>query len=129
MHGALPPDSAADHGAIVELRHDNNIVSAMGVAWRENHDIEQIIIDGTTGRLVLADLKAGRLKLIRDWTSTDEDQPPLPFTHWGLMDNFNAHLRSGSALACDGQAGRQSTVIEDLINEAAEDGAWQPVTY
>ena len=127
--GPLPPDSAVDHGAIVELRHAKNVTSAMGVAWRENHDIEQIIIDGSDGRLVLADLKMGRLKLIKEWTCQDEDQPPLPFTHWGLMENFNNHLRSGSALACDGSAGRQSTVIEDFIANTAADGNWHPVIY
>ena len=127
--GQLPPDSAAEQGPIVELEHADGTISALGVEWRENHDIEQIIIDGDTGRLVLADLKAGRLKLIREWNCEDEDQPPLPFTHWGLMENFNQALRGEGPLACDGMEGRQSTVIEDLIAAVPHDGQWYPVTY
>ena len=59
------------------------------------------------------------------------DQPPLPFPHWGLMENMNNFLRdpANAALACDGVAGRQSTVIEDFIAAVPADSQWKPVVY
>ena len=84
----LPPDSNADFGPVLTAEHASGVTSIMNVDWRENHDIEQVIIDGDNGRIVVADLKAGRVKVVRGWSCEDHDQPPLPFTHWGLMDNF-----------------------------------------
>ncbi|TVR11232.1 MAG: gfo/Idh/MocA family oxidoreductase [Planctomycetota bacterium] len=128
--GALPPDSHADHGNILQVRHGNGAVSVMNVDWRENHDVERVIIDGSAGRLVIDDLKAGRMWLIDEKGKAQEHhQPPLPWTHQGLMDQVAACFLGRATNPCDGQEGRKSTVILDAIAQAVETDGWCLLDY
>lgn len=127
--GPLPPDSHADHGAILQVRHANGALSVMNVDWRENHDVERVVLDGSEGRLVIDDLKAGRMWLVQDWKAQEMHQPPLPWTHHGLMDQVTACFLGRASNPCDGREGRKSTVILDAIAQALPDADWQAVSY
>jgi predicted dehydrogenase len=125
----LPPDSNAGRGPVLTTRHANGAEAVMNVGWLENHDVEQVIIDGSKGRIVIHDLKAGRMGLSRgtDWQA--QDQAPLPFAHQGLMENVSRHLLGRGPLACTGVEGRKSTVILDQISAAGAAGAEHSVSY
>lgn len=75
------------------------------------------------------DLKGGTLTVTRHGSETRETPAPLPFTHWGLIENFVAHLNGKAPLACDGVEGRKSTVILDLVEKLTPGGEPQSVRY
>lgn len=126
----LWPDHNAARGPVLTAQHHSGASSVLAVDWCENHDIEQVVLDGSEGRLVISDLKAGGLKLSRGWDCEHHDQPALPFAHWGLMANTADALLGRAQLACDGIEGRKSTVILDRIDEAGKAiGEKLSVTY
>jgi predicted dehydrogenase len=107
----------------------------MSDTWTETGMPEALVIEGESGSIHLHDLKGGSLTV----TSTPETaadtsnatiphKPParheelggLPWTHWGLIENFVAHLQTGAALLCDGAEGRRSTVILDALAAVQE---------
>ena len=125
----LEADANAAHGPVLTCEHINGARSRMAVGWNETHDVERLVIDGSAGRIVIHDLKAGSMSLVTANGHQRCDADPLPFTHWGLMANFIAHIRDGAALACDGIEGRRSTVILDAIEAAPADGSWSLIDY
>jgi len=125
----LPPDSHADHGAVLHAFSASGVESVMNVGWDETHDIEVLRFDGSAGRIEVDDLKKGTMRLVRDGDERDETQPPLRWTHWGLIENFVRHLQGRAPLACDGVEGRKSTVIEDSIAGARPGGGAVPIAY
>ncbi|MFW6291016.1 MAG: hypothetical protein ACOC7V_01730 [Spirochaetota bacterium] len=42
----------------------------------------------------------------------------LSYTHWGLVENYVAHLIDGKRLLCDGAEGMKSTAVLDALAEA-----------
>jgi predicted dehydrogenase len=101
-------------GAGFELHTFNatGVEAILPVGWRETGAPEQVEITGTTGRIEVTDLKGGHL-MVRD---RPERCAQLPATHWGLIENFVAHVTGQLPLACDVVAGRKSSVILDLVS-------------
>lgn len=126
----LIPDSHAQRGQVLETEHAGSARCRMNVGWHESHDVEKLVFDGSAGRLVIDDLKAGRMWLMRAGCKAEAcHQSPLPWTHHGLMDQVSHCFLGNGANPCSGEEGRQSTVILDLIAEAHGDGAWHAVSY
>ena len=112
----LEAGSHAERGLVLTtITQQDGVRCRMNIGWKETDLIERLGIVGSTGSLVIDDLKGGRLTLTRAGNREDLRVPGLAYTHWGLIDNVAAHLRDGSPLACDGAEGRRSQVIEDMV--------------
>ncbi|MHC5055769.1 MAG: Gfo/Idh/MocA family protein [Planctomycetota bacterium] len=125
----LPEGSHAAEGAVLHVRTKGGPEGVMNIGWDEKLAAETLDFAGTEGELRVRDLKAGRLELVRDGDTTREDVGPLPATHWGIVENFVAHVNGAAPLACDGVEGRKSTVILDIVGELAPDGGEVEVDY
>lgn len=111
--------------------------------WTETGMPEAITIWGETGNIRLFDLKDGDLAVTLEnkYDHSREESTPsktgqsvknvggLPYTHWGLIDNFVSYLLDGTQLLCDGGEGRKSTVILDALAKSPERDTWQAVEY
>lgn len=112
-----------------EVRTRGGATVSMMTGWTETGMPEAIQVNGESGRLYLADLKQGRLIIENENSRELHECGTLPFTHWGLFDNFNRHLLDGEPLLCDAVEGRKSTVILDCLQEIKTPGEWVPVSY
>ncbi len=84
---------------------------SMTNGWVETGMPEALRIIGTDGGIYLQDLKEGEITLRRGARTEQIPVSGLPYTHWGLIENFVRHLLGGEPLLCDGAAGRKSTVV------------------
>jgi predicted dehydrogenase len=113
-----------------EVRTTGGVLVRMMTGWSETGMPEAIKVTGDAGTLYLHDLKGGRLSRIhKDGTSEELCCGALPYTHWGLFDNFNRHLLEDAPLLCDGLEGRKSTVILDCLAAIRTFRQWVPVDY
>jgi predicted dehydrogenase len=112
-----------------DVRSASGVQIRMITAWAESGMPEAFVVCGTRGILHVADLKKGCLIREVDGAVALEMLGSLPFTHWGLVENFVAHLRKGEPLLCDGVEGRKSTVILDLLGAERTSDKWAPVDY
>lgn len=115
----LPPDSHAGRGLVLRATHQGGALSAGNLKMCENHDIEQVVIEGREARLVIHDLKEGRLSRTWGWKQERLDQPADPWAHWGIVGDFVSHLWVGTPLICPGAEGRKTTVIMDAVRAGA----------
>lgn len=60
---------------------------------------------------------------------TGVDGGRLAATHWGIVENFRNHLLGGAPPACDGAAGRKSSVVLDVVSLLPHDDRPVPVDY
>jgi hypothetical protein len=125
----LPAGSYAREGPVLHATARAGAEAIMNVSWRETGARETVEIAGDAGRVLITDLKGGSLVLDRNGSETRETFPPLPATHWGLVENLLAHVTQGTPLACDGEEGRKSSVILDIVSALGEDGAEAAVDY
>lgn len=106
-------------------------VVTMMEQWTETGMPEAFIIVGTSATLFVYDLKRGvaAIRAVQKAPEQATTSPPshapeilhlgtLPWTHWGLVENFVAHLLDGVPLMCDGTAGRASTAVLESIDTA-----------
>jgi predicted dehydrogenase len=100
----------------------------MSDTWTETGMPEALVIRGELGAIHLTDLKGGTLFVVRGTSNDQFNTGGLPFTHWGIVQNFTEHLLRGASLLCDGGEGRKSTVILDLIDKATPN-TWTEVSY
>ena len=119
---ALPPGSHAEEGSVLHVRTRDGVESVMNVGWDEKSVPERITFTGDGGQVLIEDLKAGRLAVVRGERRVEENVGPLPATHWGLVANFVSHFNGLADLACDGVEGRKSTVILDIVEQLPPDG-------
>ena len=103
----------------------NGVAAIMEIPWRETGAPETVKVVGDTGQIVVDDLKGGSLT----GPGGRERLASLPATHWGLVENFVAHVNGAAALACDGGEGRKSSVILDLVSTLTPDGPEVAVDY
>jgi predicted dehydrogenase len=127
--GTLAPGSHAATGVRLHAVSRRGVACELNVGWHESTLVETLVIEGRRGSLAIEDLKAGRVAVVRDGGTRREDVPGLPFTHWGLVDNFSRHLRGAADLACPGPEGRRAQVIEDLVKTLIPDGPAATVDY
>jgi predicted dehydrogenase len=106
------------------------VLVRMTDTWTETGMAEAIVLHGERGAIHLWDLKGGSLTVrVADGADRHEETGSLAWTHWGLIENFIAHLRSGEPLLCDGTEGRRSTAILDALADAQDstDSEWTQI--
>ncbi len=112
----------------IRIRTAGGILVVMNSTWTETGMPEGMMIEGSEGSIYLADLKQGVLLLNRNGGTETVQTGGLPYTHWGIIENFTAHLRTGAPLLCGGKEGRKSTVILDALGNATPD-TWERIEY
>ncbi|MFP4444331.1 MAG: Gfo/Idh/MocA family protein [Spirochaetia bacterium] len=112
----------------IQLRTTGGILVTMNTTWTETGMPEGLMIEGSRGIIHLADLKGGRILHSTEKKTELIETGGLPYTHWGIIANFTAHLRNGGPLLCGGTEGRKSTVILDTLGNAAPD-TWERIEY
>ncbi len=115
--------SAGRIQARVRHDHDPHATVTMSDTWTETGMPEALIVHGDSGSIHLTDLKGGSMTVRRlgaDGSAKLEriETGGLPYTHWGLVENYVAHILDGTPLLCDGVEGRKSTVALDALAEA-----------
>ena len=73
--------------------------------------VDEIEIYGTKGSLLCRPLNSGNLVLHTKGKSQPMNQPPLKYTHVGLVEDFVNHLRKGTPICCTGQEGLKTNRI------------------
>lgn len=126
---SLPPCSNTARGPMLYCTNAAGVVGQTPEGWDENLVPEMLDIRGEAGRILIMDLKAGKLIVEKDGQRRKEDLGPLPATHWGLVENFVRHLNGAAPLACDGVEGRKSTVILDIVSAIQPDSTPVKVSY
>ncbi len=116
----LDADGETLIGSFVEGGH-----LRMKLGWGEEGVPEQIRIQGEAGELWIDDLKGGSLICLGE----REEFAPLPWTHWGLIENFGLHLAGEAELACSGEEGLKSTVLLDIVSTLSAGGEPMVVDY
>ncbi|MFO7724017.1 MAG: Gfo/Idh/MocA family oxidoreductase [Oceanipulchritudo sp.] len=111
----------------IELQLTNGGIARMMPAWAESGMPEALHLTGESGQLHLLDLKKGALDLTRNRTTERIECGGLPYTHWGLFENFNRHLMEGEPLFCPGEEGRKSTRILDSLKSVGRSREWYPI--
>lgn len=107
--------------------------------WTETGMPEAFTVEGTAATLFVYDLKRGVAsirpvqKAPEQATTSHPSNAPeilypgtLPWTHWGLVENFVAHLLDGAPLMCDGTAGRASTIVLESIDSTGRNVSRTP---
>lgn len=125
----LAPGSHADEGAVLHVRTLSGAEGIMNIGWEEKLAPETVQIVCENGSIDIDDLKGASMTVTIGNESERITYPPLPATHWGLIQNWVAHFADGTPLACNGVEGRKSTVILDIVNELDPDGPEVPVDY
>ncbi len=125
----LPPGSHAEQGPVLHVRTLSGAEAIMNIGWEEKNAPETVDVIGECGEIHVTDLKKGTMSVTVDGGERTEEPGPLPATHWGLVENFVRHLADGVPLACDGEEGRKSTVILDIVDELTPDAEEVPVDY
>ena len=125
----LVPGSHATEGGVLYARTENGPVGVMNIGWGEKLAPETVFVTCENGRINVDDLKAGELSIESEGKTEKRSFGPLAATHWGLVENFVQHLNGNADLACDGEEGRKSTVILDIVSLLENDGAEIEVDY
>jgi len=118
----LPLGNSAAVGPVLHCLGAEGVESCTHLGWQEKLAPEVLDFTGDGGRLVVEDLKAGKLLLDRGGRRERLDVGPLRWTHWGLVANFVQHLNGLVPLACSGVEGRKSTAILDVVESLGRDG-------
>lgn len=121
----LPPHSHAAKGERLLGAFVNGATFSTNIGWHESGFPEQVRISGSDGEIFIDDLKGGSLT----HNGARETFDPLPWTHWGLIENFGLHLRGEAPLACSGEEGRKSTVVLDVASTLEAGGDAKPIDY
>lgn len=125
----LPAGSHAMEGGVLYARTLRGPVGVMNIGWGEKRAPETVYVTCEEGKINVEDLKAGELSIESGGKVERESFGPLAATHWGLVANFVDHLNGGADLACDGEEGRKSTVILDIVSLLENDGVEVAVDY
>ena len=113
----------------IDIETVTGVNVTMVYGWVETGMPEALAMAGTKGEIYLQDLKGGEITLRRGSRAEQLPVSGLPYTHWGLIENFVAHLRVGAPLLCDGEAGRKSTVVLDALLRVEPGSGWADVRY
>jgi predicted dehydrogenase len=116
---------SVEEGAVLRGRSRTGCDIRMNLGWNEHPgQPEQVRLVGESGTIFIDDLKGGSLS-----GDIAERFDPLPWTHWGLIENFGRALSGKSPLLCSGEEGRKSTVILDWVSAIEPDGEAVTVDY
>ena len=134
--GDLAALLASDEINAVYVATPHDLHAEQTIAALEAGMPEALVLRGDKGSVHLSDLKGGELVLRRGAKGDSGSEQGayeycggLPWTHWGLFENFIEHLRSGAPLLCDGTEGPKSTVILDALAEVKPGVARAKIVY
>ena len=124
-------------GETFELETTSGVTVRLSSHWTESGMPEAIYLVGegaAPASMYLSDLKRGEIVIHQNPELPEkhyrvEHPGGLPYTHTGLIENFVDHLRSGAPLLCDGEQGRKSTVVLDVLGEIEAGVDFSPVSY
>jgi predicted dehydrogenase len=121
---------SSDSGEAALLAHTaSGARMQTSLKFEETTRTEQIRLICERGEIFISDLKGGTLSTIRGAEHSETHFDPLPATHWGLVENFREHLRSGTPLLCDGETGRKSSVVLDVVSNLERPGQALAIDY
>ena len=100
-----------DDSAVFTLRFKNGGHAVANINWNVGVSVDEIEIYGTKGSLLCRPLNSGNLVLHTKGKSQPMNQPPLKYTHVGLVEDFVNHLRKGTPICCTGQEGLKTNRI------------------
>lgn len=130
--GNLPMGSHAKRGPRLYGETVNGVNVRTNIGWQESGAPEQVRLTGTKGEVFVRDLKGGSIEIRDNHQSTDVEREvfePLPWTHWGLVNNFGLALAGSADLACSGEEGRKSTVVLDFVSGLRPGAGPEAVDY
>lgn len=115
----------ADTGSsLLSLTTNSGVSVTMSNAWVETGIPEGLLIEGDQGIIHLQDLAGGEILVIARGgeEKISLSVPGLPFTHWGIVENFVESLTIGVPLLCSGEDALKITRIMDSISRARPGG-------
>jgi predicted dehydrogenase len=109
-----------DDSAVFTLRFESGVHAVANMNWSIGVSVDEIEIYGTKGCLRCSPLNSGNLVLQTRENSEELNQPPLPYTHTGLIEDFVNHLKTGEPICCSGEEGlKTNVVIADIYAHTA----------
>ncbi|WP_319416786.1 Gfo/Idh/MocA family oxidoreductase [Marispirochaeta aestuarii] len=106
------------------LMTGKGIPVTMSLKWTETGMPEGLLIEGDQGIVHLQDLKGGEILVIARGgeEKISLSVPGLPFSHWGIVENFVESLTAGSPLLCSGEDALNLARIMEGISRAKPGG-------
>lgn len=119
-----------EKGLVLHAVSHSGSALRMNLGWKEQPGApEQVKLTGTKGSILIDDLKGGSA-IVTTPSGTDPVKfPPLPWTHWGLIENFGHAIAGRVPHACSGEEGLKSTTVLDIVSALEPDSPFAPVDY
>ena len=105
------PDCVIDDSSTVICRFEQGVHATAEFNWNMATPVDEFDISGTEGRIRSRNLGKGEVELIAGDRHEKRILPPPEYTHMGLVEHFNACIRSGTPNRLPGEAGMQATRI------------------
>ncbi|WP_319478025.1 Gfo/Idh/MocA family oxidoreductase [Marispirochaeta aestuarii] len=117
----IGPDTASP---LLCLMTRKGIPVSMSSSWTETGIPEGLLIEGDQGIVHLQDLKGGEILVIARGgeEKISLSVPGLPFSHWGIVENFVESLTIGTSLLCSGEDALNLARIMEGISRAKPGG-------
>ena len=100
---------------------------SLASGWLETGMAEALVIHGTLGSIVVEDLKGGVLRVQTPKEQIQLKVPGLPWTHWGLIENFvqvwRDRVGEGSGGVASGQGEVDNGGLAGGVNSGSGDGS------
>jgi len=117
----IGPDTASP---LLCLMTRKGIPLTMSSCWTETGMPEGLLIEGDQGIVHLQDLKGGEILVIARGgeEKISLSVPGLPFSHWGIVENFVAALTADVPLLCSGEDALSLARIMEAVSRAKPGG-------
>lgn len=110
-----------DDSAVFTLRFESGPHAVANINWSVGVSVDEIEIYGTKGSLRCSPLNSGNLVLHTGGEEQPMNQPPLAYTHIGLVEDFVNHLKTGAPISCPGEVGlKTNAIIAEIYNGSGD---------
>jgi predicted dehydrogenase len=119
------PDLEGDAGSsLLSLTTHDGVAISMSTLWVETGIPEGLLIEGDQGIIHLQDLTGGEILIIARGgeEKISLSVPGLPFSHWGIVENFVEALTTGAPLLCSGEGALRLARIMEAVSRAKPGG-------
>ena len=111
-----------DDSAVFTLRFESGPHAVANINWSVGVSVDELEIYGTKGSLRCSPLNSGNLVLHTGGEETPMNQPPLAYTHIGLVEDFVNHLKTGAPISCSGEVGlKTNAIIAEIYNASGKE--------
>lgn len=108
----LHADYSVEDSAVLILKLANGMHGVANFQWNIGHDMDDFEIYGTQGAMLARPLEGGHLEVYRQGERIETYDMPRPkITHWGLIENFVAAVRSDEPIICTGKDGLETNRV------------------